>query len=86
MSKTGAASQLTLTQEERSRITAWVQNYKVHRPFQVNSTTQSDVRLVLAQKQPEENPMNEFFSLNLTHITNLKAPEHHAPVDEENKV
>jgi hypothetical protein len=29
--------------------------------------------------------MNEFFSLNLTHITNLKAPEHHAPVDEENK-
>ena len=26
--------------------------------------------------------MNEFFSLNLTHITNLKAPEHQAPVDE----
>ena len=50
MSTTGAASQLTLTQEERSRITAWVQKYKVHRPFQVNSTTQADVRLVLAQK------------------------------------
>ena len=40
----------TFMPKERSRITAWVQKYKVHRPFQVNSTTQSDVRLVLAEK------------------------------------
>jgi hypothetical protein len=75
MSSTGAASQLTLTQEERQRITSWVQKFKVHRPFQQNATTQADISLVLAQQKPEENPLNEFFTLNLTHVTNLKALE-----------
>ena len=75
MSTTGASSQSTLTQEERQRITSWVQKFKVHRPFQQNATSQADISLVLAQQKPEENPLNEFFSLNLTHITNLRVPE-----------
>ena len=78
------STQLTLSQEERQRITSWVQRYKVHKPFQQNASTSKDVSLVLAQQRPQENPHNKFYSLNLNHVTNLKAtPPKATPISTE---
>lgn len=69
-----ASHQITLSNEERKRITSWVQGYKIHKPFQQNASSQLDVASILASTRPEENPQNEFFSINLNHVNNLKLP------------
>ena len=58
-----------LSQDARHRIQRWAQMQKHHSAFQ-----QTDINSALLLQNPQENPKDTFYVIQLKHVANLKMP------------